>query len=149
MIYQQIKEKRVEARKAKDVIKSNLLTTVLSEIEMVAKNDGQRDVVDGDCITVVRKFKKNLLETIKIVPVTDNTFHKKAGYEISILDCFLPIELSEGALTTLIESIVIRENLKEVGMKAMGQVMSELKRLYAGQYDGKLASKLVREALSK
>jgi uncharacterized protein YqeY len=54
--------------------------------------------------------------------------------------------MSEVQLVEAIEVIV--DGLGEKSPKLMGAVMSELKVRHAGEYDGQLASKLVKEALT-
>lgn len=141
-----IKAASLVARKGRDPIKGDLLKTVIAEIEKKAKDDGQREVIDSDCLSVLKKFKKNIEDNIKLIPVTDNTFHKRAGYELLILNSFLPVEMTENELNVAIEVIISDNSFSS--MKDMGKVMKVLKDQYDGLYNGSLASKIVKEKLS-
>ena len=40
-----------------------MLITLLSEISMHAKNDGNRSPTDEDCVKIIQKFIKSIIET--------------------------------------------------------------------------------------
>lgn len=65
--------------------------------------------------------------------------------ELKILNSYLPEQLTEAELLK-----IINEEVKTHGyelMSNMGKIMSFLKNNYGGQYDGKMASTLVRTLL--
>lgn len=137
-----IKRDCLEARKAKDKLKSNLLVTLVGEIEMVAKN-AQREVTDADCIAKVKAFRKNLTEMLN--HATDNDQRASLCIEFNTLEKYLPTQMNENELSLKILDIIDTCDYQE--MKDMGKIMSELKGQYDGQYDGKLASGLVKQLL--
>lgn len=63
-----------------------------------------------------------------------------AKTEIVILESFLPKQLTEEQLRTLIQDFANQG-------KNIGDAMKTLKTQFAGQYDGGLASKLMKELL--
>jgi len=66
--------------------------------------------------------------------------------EVSILETYLPKQLTEEQLSGLISALVYNNNYT---IKDMGKIMAELKSKYSGQYDGKLASTIIKSQLGK
>ena len=132
MIIEQIKTASMAARKARDSSAAASLSTLLGEIETLAKG-GKGELTDAIVITVVKKFIKNIDETLK--HVTRAAGLEALTKERSMYEQFLPKQLSEQELSALIESI---------GGTNVGDTMKELKINHAGTYDGALASKILK-----
>lgn len=126
----------LEARKNRDKTKVSFLSTLLSEIEMTAKNDGNRSAGDSDAVRVVKKFVKSTEEVIGYSKNGDCT-KEVAEQELSILNSYLPKQLSEDELRHVIDEIV------NAGASNMGIVMKELKN--RDDVDKKLASSIAKE----
>jgi len=60
--------------------------------------------------------------------------------EKGFLEAFLPSQMTAAALEQ-----AIREISTELGTTQIGPIMAQLKSRYSGQYDGKLASELIRK----
>jgi uncharacterized protein YqeY len=60
--------------------------------------------------------------------------------EIALLEVYLPQQLDAAELEAAIRTIA-----SELGTTQIGPLMAELKKRHAGQYDGKLASELVKK----
>ena len=70
----------------------------------------------------------------------------KEKKELEILKAYLPPELSENQIKSLIEEAIVAT--AATGLKDMGKLMKELTVKIAGQADGKLVSDLVRQRLN-
>lgn len=136
-----IKSAQLTARKNRDIIATALLTTLIGEASMPGKNDGNRESTDQEVVAVIKKFIKNANEVLK---VSDN---ETSRTELSILESFLPKQLSEEELRSSIQSIVSVTEAVNGSKPKMGDVMKALKQKHDGQYDGGLASKLIKELL--
>lgn len=136
-LLQKIKEDCLAARKEKDTIKSLLLSTVVSDVEMIGKN-AKREVADDDVVVVVKKFMKGINE------ILTTTFgdHSKTIREKEILTSYLPVAPSEAELSERIDTILFH------GANTVGWVMKDLKFVYGSSLDGKLASRLINEKLN-
>jgi uncharacterized protein YqeY len=148
-IIETIKSQQVQSRKDRDSLKSMLLTTLLGEATMIGKNDGNRESTDSEVVAVIKKFVKNIDETVKFLEKEAKTNEEKMtvlSKEKEILETFLPKQLSEVEIREVVNSIVL--TFEEKNPKLMGKVISVLKERHNGQYDGALASKIVKEALS-
>lgn len=127
-----IKQLQITARK-EGLTEASLLTTLLGEATMIGKNDGNRETTDAEVIAVVKKFIKNIDETI--AALEDRGQHIDAfEQERVVLTRFLPKQLSE---SDLIEVAKYQEN--------MPSFMKHLKENFAGQYDGKLAATVAKK----
>lgn len=130
----EIKEKQINARKigAKE---ASLLTTLLGEASMVGKN-ANRETTDAEVVAVVKKFIKNIDETISAL-TSHNQDASAYLTEKSVLEQFLPLQLTELALKHIAEK-----------HKSMPEFMKFLKENHTGQYDGKLASSVAKTIFS-
>jgi uncharacterized protein YqeY len=138
-LMQRIKTYQLEARKIKDTVAANVLTTLIGEATSVGKNDGNRETTDAEIVAVIKKFVKNIDETLK---VTDAPHLRD---ERSLLMGLLPAQITKEQLLPIIAAI-----FNEVGAttpKDMGKVMKVLKERFDGQYDGAVASTLIRQGL--
>jgi hypothetical protein len=135
-----IKKEQLKARKGKDKFTTSVLTALISEITTIGKNNGNRETTEQESIGVIKKFKKNVVETMKVV--SDEEKKKELEKEISIYDNFLPQMMTENETSTAIEAIIV-----EMENPNMGLVMKELKTNYGAQLDMALASKLVKQKL--
>jgi uncharacterized protein len=142
-LIERIRADQVLSRKAYDVTKASLLTTLIGEAEMIGKNAGNRAVTDEEVVGVIKKFVKNMNETIGYIGGINDVTPIKVDIlrEISTLSEYLPKQMTDSELELAIGSIV-----EQVG-KDMGKIMGELRRLYVGRYDGKMASSLVKNVL--
>lgn len=148
-----IKAKQLEARKSRDALSSSLLTTLLGEAAMPGKNDGNRESTDAEVVATIKKFIKNAQEVVKATEPQDNiqaaSRCRDAKIEITILESFLPQQLTEVELRKIIADGL--EQLAKSGLEPapMGWMMGKLKQEFTGRYDGGLASKLIKEAIDK
>jgi uncharacterized protein YqeY len=139
----EIKSAQLTARKDRNGPMASLLTTLIGEAEMVGKNAG-REVLDAEVVATIKKFIKNIDETIKALGVEDARA-QAAQDERVVLEHFLPRQMDEQQLTEAVTAIKAELN---AGQKDMGKVMGLLKTRHEGQYDGKMASTVVKAVLA-
>lgn len=142
-LIEQIKAKNLEARKAKLTAVVNVLTPLIGEAEMVGKNAGH-EVTDAEVVQMVKKFIKNLDETIRVLDDADPRT-AIALAEKHTLEAFLPNQMTNLELEKAIGTI---KNELNAGPKDMGKILQTLKARFDGQYDGKTASMIVKAMLS-
>jgi hypothetical protein len=122
-----IRENQLAARKARDTIPAFLLTTLLGEVGIVAKNAGRTDATDEEVIATIKKFIKNNES------IPDGARNVTHDAELHILEAYLPKQLTR-------EDLVALKHVMNPANK--GEWMKFLKENYAGRYDGKLASEV-------
>jgi len=141
----EIKKDQLQSRKDKNTAVISILTTLIGEAAMAGKNDGNRESTDLEVVVVIKKFIKNGNELATAVG-DGNAGYLEAMTEIAILESYLPSQLSVDEISDIVSKQI--STLEEVSPKSMGKIMSHLKNNYAGKYDGRLASKIVKEALN-
>jgi len=140
-ILKQIKENQVQARKERDKFKTGVLTALAGEVAVVGKNNGNRETNDTEAIKVITKFAKGVEETINLVKDEDKI--KELEKELEIYKSYLPKQMTEEELVTKIGIFLQTETNPN-----MGSVMKYLKENFEGEYNGKMASKIVKELLN-
>lgn len=144
MLMSKIQAASLEARKAKQSERATILVTLFAEVQKVGKDAGNRDTTDDEAVRIVKKFLKGVDEFL--VVAKDETTVTRLQLEKAVLEEFLPKQADEAALRQAIGDIV--SALADKGPKAVGVVMKGLKDRFAGNYDGAMASKLVKEVLA-
>lgn len=145
MLLEKLQAASLEARKAQNTIAASLLTTLYSEAARVGKDQGNRVPTDEEVVAVVKKFSKNIDETLAALPEADARV-AALRIEKELLAAYLPQQLDEAGLSALVAELV--GALADKSPKQMGVVMAGLKARAGGQYDGAMASRLVKAALA-
>jgi len=134
------------AMKNKDILRKNTIQSVRTAVLQVEKDD-QVDLSDEDVINIIMsqiKKRKSALPDYEKSGREDLVAELKQ--EISILEEYLPQQLSDEELTD-----IINETVEEVGastMKDMGKVMSAVIPKVQGRADNKRISIIVKNALA-
>ena len=137
----ELKELRMTMMKSKkiDPERAKVLQAILSTSQLIAKEDGNREVTKEDIIQAAKKEAKMAQQSKDSgAPYSEITFEVTAS--------FLPKLMSEDELGVSIETIISKNNFAT--MKDMGKVMGVLKKEFTDMYDGKLASTIIRKKLS-
>lgn len=126
----------------------------LSVIRMVRANiknveiDSKQELSDDEVLDVVSKevkMRRDSIEEFKKGNRLDLV--ENLELEIEVLMKYLPEQLSEAEVRTLVEQAVVEA--KAVSPKDMGKVMAVLMPKVKGRADGKLVNTIVREMLNQ
>jgi uncharacterized protein YqeY len=118
------------AYKAKEMEKKDFLGVLKTEVTKESKTPEDEYVV-----AKIKSMIKNAEATNSL-----------SEAELSVLETYLPTQLSEVELEVIINEFITRMGLNTP--RDMGKVMSYLKTEYDGQYDGKVASTITKKILS-
>ena len=140
MLFERMQKESLEARKARDTVKANVLTTAISQIKALAIDDGHRAVNDADVMKIVKQFLKGVEENLTLAAQGKMDAARSDAFktEKEILLTYLPQQMSADYLKAAV---------KKSGATNIGEAMKYLKANHDGQYDGKLASSVVKEVL--
>ena len=127
-IQEQVKADLKTAMLNKDEAKKSILRVLIGEFNREGK-----EVSDEKATAIIKKMVVNANDM-------GNTS------EAALLEVYLPSQMDELELKRVLMNYIM--NMDSPSMKDMGIVMAYLKENYSGQYDGKLASTLVRELLA-
>lgn len=140
MLFERMQKESLEARKARDQVKSSVLTTAISQIKALAIDDGHRAVNDADVMKIVKQFLKGVEENLALAAQgkMDASRAEQFKLEKDILLSYLPQQMSADD---------IKAAVKKSGATNIGEAMKYLKANFDGQYDGKLASGVIKEVI--
>ena len=147
MLEEKILNDYKEAMKARDTLKSSVLSFLRADIINVAVAKKKNTLDDVEVVVVIKKQIKQRQESIEQFTKGERLeMADKEKKELDILKVYLPPELSADEIKKVIDDAVIATGA--LGMKDMGKVMKEVNAKIAGKADGKLVSDLVRARLS-
>lgn len=137
MLIETIRKDMLEAKKAKETVKANLLSTLFSEIFTLSKSG--KELTEEDEIKIIRKFIKNIDETIKLqIPEVTRV---KLVQEKQILESYLPKQLSSEETEKIVSELVKQG-------KTIKEIMPYFKEKYSGMYNGKTVSDTIKRLTS-
>jgi uncharacterized protein len=136
-----------EAMKAKDALKSSILSFLRSQFMNVRIDKRKDKLEDADVIVAIKKLIKQHQDSIEGFKAGNRQdLVEKEVKELEILKTYLPAEMSREQVRKIIDEVVA-----EVGastMKDMGKVMKEVMAKTAGSADSKVVSDMVKEKLA-
>ena len=136
-----------EAMKARDSLKSSVLSFLRADMLNLATNKKKDKLDDAEIVTVIKKQIKQRQDSIEQFTKGGRLeMADKEKKELEILKNYLPEELSAEEIKRLIEEVIIE--IGASGIKDMGRLMKELTIKIAGKADGRLVSDLVKQRLS-
>jgi uncharacterized protein YqeY len=109
-------------KEAKDILR-----VVIGEFNRIGK-----EISDANATSIIKKMVGNANEMNNIS-------------EANFLGRYLPKQLTEDQIDMLVSQIIEDESIDSI--KGMGKIMNILQKEYAGQYDGKLASTIIKDKL--
>lgn len=136
-----------QALKAQDKERLSTLRLLLNAIKNERIRTGE-EVDDQTFLSLVRKGIKQRRESSEQYRQGDRPeLAEKEEREAEILRTYLPPELSDQEIQTAIREFVAAEGL--AGPQAIGQVMQEMIKRFAGSADGATINRLARDILSE
>lgn len=150
MIRDDIKAATITAMKAGEKDRTAALRQISAKIKDrdIEERMSSKDIPDDELVvSVLQKMAKQRRESIEMyVSGGRDELAAVERAELAVIEEFLPQMLSEADTAAAIEAIKAETGASS--MKDMGTVMAELKARHGAVLDGKLASSLVKAALS-
>jgi uncharacterized protein len=135
------------AMKSGDAERRDALRLVLSSLRD-AEKDARRPLTDEEIQAVLRRELKRRREAAKAFHDAGHAGRGSAEeFEAALIEGYLPAQLTDEDLETIVESAVAKVGAKGPG--DMGQVMREAMALAAGRADGKRVQERVRARLAE
>jgi hypothetical protein len=148
MLEEKILSDYKEAMKARDAVKSSVLSFLRADMLNVAVAKKKDKLDDPEVVSVIKKQIKQRQDSIEQFTKGDRLeMAEKEKKELEVLKLYLPPEISADEIKKIIEEAIV--SVSACGMKDMGKVMKEVNAKVSGQADGKLVSDLVKERLQK
>ncbi len=150
MIRDDIKSATITAMKAGEKERTAALRQISAKIKDrdIEERTSGKDIPDDELVvSVLQKMAKQRRESIDLyVAGGREELAAVERAELAVIEEFLPQMLSEAETIAAIEAI--KAETGAASIKDMGAVMAELKARHGAVLDGKLASGLVKAALS-
>ena len=145
----QVMELLKEAMKAKDEGTMRGLRAIKAEIIKAKTEPGAGGIVTADGeLKLLQKLVKQRKDSLEIyVQQNRADLASKETEEITVIEIFLPKQLSEADLKAAVAAIITSVGATSVA--DMGKVMGVASKKLAGKADGKTISAAVKELLSK
>ena len=143
---QQLSDDMKAAMKAKDKQRLGVVRLALAAIKQV-EVDERIELDDARVLAVLGKMIKQRRDSIsQYEDANRQDLADQEKYEVDVLQTYLPAEMDESELDTLISSIVSAVGASS--MQDMGKVMNELRPKVQGRADMGVVSQKVKAALS-
>ncbi|MGB7814869.1 MAG: GatB/YqeY domain-containing protein [Methylotenera sp.] len=141
----QISEDMKNAMRAKDSVRLGAIRLLLSAIKQ-REVDERIELTDTDVISVIEKMLKQRRDSIAAYESANRTdLADVEKFEVSVLQTYLPQQLTEGEIKAILEKVVTDTGAE--GVKDMGKVMAAIKPLVAGKADMGKISGLIKTRL--
>jgi hypothetical protein len=145
-IYQVLESDMKNALKAGDSGKLSVLRMVISAIKMAIIENNVKELADTEILQILQKQTKQRKESIvQFEKGNRNDLADKEALELKILESYMPKQLSEEELLSIIKSALAESGAgaKSEAGKAMKIIMPKV----AGKADGKTVSRLLAQFL--
>lgn len=134
-LQKQISSDLVTAMKTKDTTTLNTLRVLKGEIQRAEQStNGRIELSDGDIVKLIKKSIDGINET--------------GGNqdEVLVLEKYMPKQMNLDGVISLVKILISENNYNSP--KDMGKIMAHFSQNFAGQYDGKVLSEIVKKELS-
>ncbi len=146
MIEERITENMKKAMKDHDALKVSTLRFLMAAVKNARIDKMIPKLDDVDIIAVIKKQIKQRQDSIdQYTQANRKDLADKETAELAILKEYLPRELSEDAIKSIIQDVI--KATGAASMKDMGNVMKAVAEKTQGAADNKIVSQLVRAAL--
>jgi hypothetical protein len=143
---QQLNEAMKEAMRAKDSLRLNTIRQIRTSVKN-KEIDERRELDDQEIIGVISMLVKQRKESAQLYREGARPdLAEKEEQELAVLQEFLPAQLGEEEIRSIIEEAVTETGA--ASMKDMGKVMKVVTGRTLGRADGRLVSELVKVRLS-
>lgn len=150
MIRERVKAAQIAAMKSKDKNRTAATRAILAKFkDKDIERRGKDDPLDDDIIVtdVLQKMAKQRRESIAMYTEGGRTeLAQNEKFELSVIEEFLPAQLSEGDVKAIIETLKVETGAQS--MKDMGKLMGALKSKHGSEIDMGKAGALVKAALN-
>ena len=135
------------AMKARDALRLGTLRMIKAEIIKQETEPGASAMDEAALVRLLQSMKKQRMDAIGLYEKggRQDLADKERG-EITILEDFMPAQMDEAELASVVETVVTE--LGATSMKDMGRVIKAVMARTAGSVDGKRVSTTVKMRLS-
>lgn len=143
----QIMDEMKNAMRAKDTVALEALRAIKSEILLAQTSSGAKEeITEADEIKILQKLVKMRKDSASIFSTQNRQdLAEPELAQIAIIEKFLPAQLSEAEIETIIGKIIAETGAS--GIASMGKVMGLASAQLGGTAEGKTISAIVKKLL--
>ncbi|MDO5717728.1 MAG: GatB/YqeY domain-containing protein [Tissierellia bacterium] len=141
-----LRKDKMKSMKEKDKIRTAVITNMMSTIAL-AEKEGKKTLTDDEALKFVQKELKQAKDTLEMLPESRTDAIEEIKERISIIESYLPEQLSEGELEDEIRKIISDEGI-DLSPKSKGIIMKSVMAKFQGRTDGKTVNKVVDKILN-
>ena len=142
----QLQDELIIAMKAGDKAAMTGLRNIIGKLKSSQINKGE-PLTKEEALKILKSAAKQLRESIEQYKKGGrDDLAEKELFELSLLDKYLPEQLSEGKIREIVKETIQTSGAESI--QDMGRVMGMLMKELAESADGKLIQQIVREELS-
>ena len=142
----QLQEELITAIKAGDKPRMTGLRNIIGKLKAKQVDKGE-ELTGDESLKILKSAAKQLKESVEQYKKGGrDDLAEKELFELSLLDKYLPEQLSEGKIRDAVKNTIQSSGAES--MQDMGKVMGMLMKELAGTADGKLVQQIVLEELS-
>jgi uncharacterized protein len=147
-LIEQISNDIKAAMLAKEKEKLEAIRSVKAALLLAQTEKGAAEELTADAeIKILQKLVKQRKDAAEMYKANNRLeLYEKEVFEASIIEKYLPQQLSEAEITANVKAIVTQVGAK--GPQDMGKVMGVASKQMAGKAEGKLISQVVKDVLA-
>ena len=143
-MYKKLQEDLKEAIKTKDRDRLSVIRLLSSKLKDESINLHVKEISDDVFFDVLKKYiKQNKENIINYNNLNREDLAKKEEYELSILELYMPVQLSEDELIDIIKKEV--SGIANFSQKDIGVIIKNITEKYTNRVDGKRISDIIRK----
>lgn len=146
MLLEQIKKDMLSALKSGDKERKESLSMLVAALNSKAK-EKLADLTEAEELAVLQKELKQTKETLSFAEGREDII-AKCNLRISIIESYLPKQMSEDEIKSVIESVISDLGLTSVSKSDKGKIMKDLMPKVKGKADGKLVNSLLESYMN-
>ena len=140
MQFETLQKDMIAAMKARDKVRKDAISTLVSAAKKAAIDEGCRDDIKEELVNrVILKEMKSVKEQIDTCPADRTDLKDEYTFTLSVMEEYAPKQLSEEE----IRSIINDKFADVIATKNKGQIMKAVMGELKGKADGKIINQVV------
>ena len=133
-----------DAMRARDRLRIDVLRGVIAAVKNAKVERQVPALAEADIVAIVRKEVNKRTEIIGYAEQAGRAETvAQSEAEKAVLGAYLPTQLDAAQLDAVVAALAA-----ELGTTQIGPLMAELRKRHAGQFDGKIASEIIKKLAS-
>lgn len=120
---EKLKQDRLQAMKDKNETMKNVISIILTNIQMKEKEGKQHELTDADIIKIIEKEIKQIQDTISYLKYENQI--KEENIKLDYLQKFLPEEMSEEEVVKALVVILEQNGVEKTDIKNVMKLAKE------------------------